>query len=363
MVPVLWCWSTDSYVSSKIFAVQRLFLRDLGENSGSGVSIQFAIFSLRCPFAIGSFWKWLQTFPWSPIKVRQAAVAVLVLLIGLLDGSAGPNRFGPDPRARSATAFGLGLLQFVAQRMDRWTVFGLAMVGLVGLLANQLAMPIARLLPKVFTMRVAERAIFSAVRQMYRCKAQDTRVSLERLAYRLDPELSVRIHVTSHPYVEGLALVGGKVLVGQDTLRSALVPEEIAALMAHELAHIRLMHAERALVSQLAFAALPGSLSNVFNTGWGLAYSRDQEREADAIAIETLTWAEIDPHYLGSLLERLEQERLQKRRGKGGDVPLWLATHPSLPDRLSTIAKAQRPAITRPAMTSLDCVDVHIGCV
>lgn len=294
--------------------------------------------------------------------VRQVITAVLVLLVGLLDGSVGPNRFGPDPRGRDSSSSGAGFVRAAAERVDRWTAAGLALISVIGLLAVQLALPLAQLLPRTFTTRVGERLVSNAVPAMYRCKALDSGAALERLAASLDPGVSAHVHVTSHPYVNGLAFPGGSILLGQDVVRSAQTPEEIAALMAHELAHIRLMHAERALVSQLAFSALPGSLSSIFNAGWGLAYSQRQEREADAMAIQTMVRAGIDPGHFASLLKRLEQDRARKQRGERAAAASWLATHPSLPERLASIERAKAPAVVRPPMTEMDWVDVHIAC-
>lgn len=97
-------------------------------------------------------------------------------------------------------------------------------------------------------------------------------------------------------FVNALALPGGTVYVFDGLVR-CLDDDEVMAVLAHELAHVRQRHAVRGLLRDAGGVALAsvvfGDWSSVVGgaaAGIGsLAYSRDAEREADAMALKTLT--------------------------------------------------------------------------
>lgn len=288
-------------------------------------------------------------------------MATTALLIALLDGTQGKNRFGTDPRGRKPSSAEAGLFPEFIRRVDRWTISGPLLACLLAVLANSLADPAVQLLPRSWMLSVGEAEVAAQVPSIYLCPVPNTRAALERLAVRLDPALPVRIVFTSHPYVNGLAVPGGIVLIGQDVLRLAQSPEEVAGLMAHELAHVRLRHTEQMFLTTLPQALLPPMLGTL-NAGLTMSYSRTKEREADALAVRTLVRAGIDPRQFAILLTRLDRERQQKQRRRGGDVPSWLSTHPSTPERIVTIDQTSPAAYRQPAMTREDWAAIHNGC-
>jgi uncharacterized membrane protein YhaH (DUF805 family) len=292
----------------------------------------------------------------------QAILAMLVLVVVLMDGTPGPNKFGPDPRGRHPISPDIDPWLSFGRRFDRWTAVGLASIGLIIVVSGQLAGPIAKLLPASIARRVGEAELAEHVPERYRCQAPDAQIALERLVRHLDPASSPRILFTSHPYVQGLAAPGNHIVVGQDVLRLAQTPEEVAGLIAHELAHVRLQHPEQLMVVRFALTALPANLARVLNTGWGNAYSRDKELTADSLAIKTLARAGVYPRYLGVLLVRINDEQREKRRFSGNDAPSWLSTHPALPERLENIAKAPPPTLSRSIMSGDDWAAIQSGC-
>lgn len=123
-----------------------------------------------------------------------------------------------------------------------------------------------------------------------------------------------------------------------------------AALIGHELAHLRLEHGDKKqsqsakynVLKILGSAALdsfgvPASqtISNLTFTSIETKYSRDMERQADYLGA---IWA-IEAGYEADGAVRL-QEEIHKRSGSGL-VP-FLSTHPSGPERIATLKSLSR---------------------
>ncbi|MBC7492706.1 MAG: M48 family metalloprotease [Novosphingobium sp.] len=294
--------------------------------------------------------------------IRGVAAAVF-FVIAMLDGTRGANRFGPDPRGRtssvSVTGTGSGLLH----RIDRWTIVGLALTGALALFGIVAAGPAGKLVPRSWMQRAGEAELAAQVPEIYRCAAPAASAALERLATRLDPTLQVRIVFTSHPNVNGLAVPGGIVVVGQDVLRLAKSPAEVAGLMAHELAHVRLQHTEQMLAASLPLALLPRGMFSVLSTGLATSYSRGMEREADTVAMKTMSQAGVDPRQLAVLLKHIEEDKRIRRGRRDANVPSWLSTHPLTADRVEAIAHAHQATASHVIMSDQDWTAIQGGCI
>ena len=121
---------------------------------------------------------------------------------------------------------------------------------------------------------------------------------------------------------------------------STRTPDELAAVLAHEMQHILRGHTMRQLLQQASlkvlFAAITGNLSEATSYGLGAAntlavlrYSRQYEEEADREAIRLLAAAGMEPMGLASFFETLK-----KKEGSTGTFPAYLSTHPDLDERI-----------------------------
>ena len=173
----------------------------------------------------------------------------------------------------------------------------------------------------------------------------------------------MHIIVTSHPNVQGLAVPGDIVVVGQDVVRLAQSPAEVAGLMAHELAHVRLQHSEQMLTASLPLTLLPRGMSDVLTSGLATSYSREMERKADAFAVKMMVEAGSDPRQFAVLLKRIEQDSRQKRGHRNTNFPSWLSTHALTEDRVDLIARVHQSAAPLVAMTDQDWVAIQSGCI
>ena len=115
----------------------------------------------------------------------------------------------------------------------------------------------------------------------------------DRIAARADTPFDIRVRAVEAPMSNALALPGGPILITDDLIRDARTPDELAAVISHEVAHIEKRHVMQAVWRDLGIGML---LDLVVGGGTGagqqavilagqasdLSYSRGAELEADA---------------------------------------------------------------------------------
>jgi Zn-dependent protease with chaperone function len=158
-----------------------------------------------------------------------------------------------------------------------------------------------------------------------------------------------RLELRSAPALgpNALALPSGIVVMTDELALLAVDDDELVAVLAHEIGHVRGRHALRRLfqsasVSALAFALVGdvSSASALFGAVPALIdakHSRDFEREADAFAKSWLTRHAIDPARFDQILCRMQ-------RGSEGDAgsswARYLSSHPTTDERARCEAAA-----------------------
>jgi len=143
---------------------------------------------------------------------------------------------------------------------------------------------------------------------------------------------SCQVHVIRSPIVNAYA-VPGHVVVTTALLRVLDDPEELAAVLAHEVTHLAERHTTRGMLEReglrLVFGLLSGddsALGRIVGTAGAigqLSYSREDETEADAGAANLLARTGISPIALVRVHERLFP------KGDGGPGLEFLSTHPA----------------------------------
>jgi predicted Zn-dependent protease len=180
------------------------------------------------------------------------------------------------------------------------------------------------------------------------CSAPELEALARRLAAQagLDAE-HLDVAVLDDETVNAFALPGGHVFVFTGLLKKAQSPDEVAGVLAHELGHVVLRHHLRSALRSLGVGAVASAvfgdtsgLTALLAAGssqlLGLAFSRDQETEADAFAVSLAEQVGFDPLAVGRFLERMEES---------GAPPSLLRTHPAGPERhraLEKLAKGRR---------------------
>lgn len=150
------------------------------------------------------------------------------------------------------------------------------------------------------------------------------------------------------PGLNAAALADGTVVLWAglvDAIRQQDLPrDELAGVLAHELAHIELGHGRQRAARELLARPFVGWLSMaggglfrglVLNQGVALlrkGASRQAELEADAMAVTLLRRAGFPPDGLSRFLRRLARQALHQPAWGA-----WLSTHPHTTERLRAL--------------------------
>lgn len=168
----------------------------------------------------------------------------------------------------------------------------------------------------------------------------------------LRPFLDYRFGILATDEVNAFACPGGLILVSKGLLANSRSEEELAAVLAHEIAHVTLRHgvaaikqsnmasafqylgagAAQAALSDQDLAALTDvfgdSIGDVVGTLVTSGYSRDAELAADELGRKFLIGAGYDPQALAGVLGCMS--------GHGGEGGMF-STHPSPKDRIAAL--------------------------
>lgn len=149
--------------------------------------------------------------------------------------------------------------------------------------------------------------------------------------------------------VNAFALPGGKIGVYTGMLSVATNQDELAAVVAHEVAHVLASHSNERISQayaadvgvQLVSVAAGGSstqqsalyalLGLGAQVGVLLPFSRTQESEADLVGLDLMARAGFDPRRAPDLWRNMA------RRAAGSATPEFLSTHPSHATRIQQL--------------------------
>jgi len=171
----------------------------------------------------------------------------------------------------------------------------------------------------------------------------------QNLVRNSDAKVPFIIKVIDSADINAFALPGGFFFVNTGLILKAADEAELAAVMAHEIAHVAARHGTRqATRGQLINY---GSIPLIFMGGWAgfaireaagaaiplgfLKFSRGMESEADMLGMEYMYKAGYDPTAFVDFFEKIET--LEKH--KPGAVSKVFSTHPFTGDRIHAAQK------------------------
>jgi len=195
------------------------------------------------------------------------------------------------------------------------------------------------------------RALFGA-----ECEDPDGDAALHKLVGRLQE--AARLPIAPEPVLlrskvpNAFALPGGRVYVLSGLLDRAQSPDELAAVLSHELGHVAHRDGLRRLLREGGTSFLVGLLfGDVTGSGVVLmtgrlvlsaSHSRAAETAADAFAVKVMHSLGRPATPMGALLQRIT--------GTGEDgIPSILRDHPLTPDRMAMLEADDIPT-TGPAL-------------
>lgn len=241
----------------------------------------------------------------------------------------------------------------------------LALLALLVLVTGLSARWLAPRLPFKYEVALAER-VFDDEKEVA-CPARERRAALQALADRvaavmaLPPGMKVVVSDDPSELVNAYATVGGRIRVFHGLLRKLDGEQALAALLAHEIAHVKHRHVAANMGHGLAVMlvlsvvmpegaaqAAQGLLGSAAQLAL-LGYSRDAERQADAEALAASVALYGHAGGLAALFKVMPQ---------ADDAPAgtaWLRSHPDTVERLAALraAAAAKGAAMEGAVTAL----------
>jgi predicted Zn-dependent protease len=175
--------------------------------------------------------------------------------------------------------------------------------------------------------------------------------------------------VLRDPSINAFALPGGFVFVHTGLITLSETESELASVLAHEIGHVTQRHIARMfgqqqqmqipMMAALAAALILGrgrpdliggaaAMAQAGAVQSQLSYSRDYEREADRVGLQTLEQAGFDARAMAAFFEKLQRAtRIQD----DGSMPSYMRSHPVTIER---IADAQNKAASFPYRQHVD---------
>ena len=175
----------------------------------------------------------------------------------------------------------------------------------------------------------------------------------QQLAANSDtPTSPFHFFVVMDPNINAFAGPGGYIGVNSGLILLTEAESELASVMAHEIAHVTQRHLYRFIekASKLSIPTVAATLAAVLigtqspnmaqaalmavqagNLQFQIDFTREHEKEADRVGMQTLSLANYDPRSMPTFFERLQQST--RFYGKG--VPEFLRTHPMSENRVA----------------------------
>ncbi|NYZ63001.1 M48 family metalloprotease [Luteimonas deserti] len=178
--------------------------------------------------------------------------------------------------------------------------------------------------------------------------------------------------------INAFATLGGYIGMNAGLVLAAETEDEVAAVLAHEVAHVTQSHVLRgveraqrdqvpmllAMLGAIAVASQSSSSSSddaamaVLAGAQGLAlqrqidYTRSNESEADRLGIRTLARSGYDPDAMATMFERMQAVSRTNQGGERERLPDYLKTHPVTTTRISE-ARARAERMGRDTVTAV----------
>ena len=173
---------------------------------------------------------------------------------------------------------------------------------------------------------------------------------IERIDQFDGAEMTYQLAVIDEDMINAFAFPGGFVVVTSGLISHAENPEQVAAVLSHELTHVLERHSMRKLVRQAGLGILIGTvfgdasaLSQLIELSSqldSLSFDRSQERHADDGAIKIMQAAGLSPQHLAAFFNTIKQQD-----SIAGDIPEIFRTHPLTDERIERVTTADEPEL------------------
>lgn len=287
------------------------------------------------------------------------------------DVNAGPALRAASPALFAPRAQGvehLGVVGAVAALA--WSLAALFLIGV-----PYAADPIARYMPAHYRQQIGDVA-WSQVEAFsgYCDDADEAEAVLNGVAYRMMDAASVPqrdevwITLVESNIPNAFALPDNSIIVTDELIALAEHPDELTAVIAHEIAHIEQNHVMQGIVRQIGAGIFFDVVFGGAGAGQAIAlasmnlsslrYTRDDETEADTRGFAYLDAARINPGAIASLFDRLSN---LMDEAEDGEFPTILSSHPANRERAAAARARARPDLA-PSLYERQWAIVRLAC-
>jgi Zn-dependent protease with chaperone function len=182
----------------------------------------------------------------------------------------------------------------------------------------------------------------------------------ERLTESADLSYDLKVAVFDHEMVNAFAAPGGHVVLMRGLIDRATSPDEVAAVLGHEIGHVEARDTTRNALRAAGSAGLLALVLGDFAGGSAVvvaaeytlnaSYTREAEAAADIFALNMLAAAGTDAAAMGDFFDSLAG---MERRTP--ELPSYLSSHPDTLARAEAARDfAERQGATRPILNAAE---------
>jgi len=178
-----------------------------------------------------------------------------------------------------------------------------------------------------------------------------SRIGRQLAAHAQGAKYPYSFSVANYREINAFALPGGPVWVNRGAIQAAGNEAQLAAVLAHEVAHVAQRHSatqlSNAMVTNLGLNLLGALLGNsgganaaniaarYVASGAFLKFSRDDEREADRVGAQIMSRAGWDSRGMIELLQTIREQE----KHDPSSVEVFFSNHPSPKDRVALLQR------------------------
>lgn len=161
-----------------------------------------------------------------------------------------------------------------------------------------------------------------------------------RLLNALDNSIyNYQFTLVDNEEVNAFTIPGAKIFICKGLLTFADSPEEVAAVLAHEIGHAEKRHVVNKMVKELGIGLVfsiitggePGIITEIIRLVVSTGFDREQENEADKFALQLLEKAAIHPKHMENFFKKINDLH-------DANMPEIFMTHPDSDKRAEKAA-------------------------
>ena len=227
---------------------------------------------------------------------------------------------------------------------------------------------IAKMIPEKWDDKLGQFVIKEMSDANKECVSPNGKAALDKIVFKLSKNsgetFDVKVLNTSKEEINAFAVPGHHVIIFSGLIDYAQSPDEVAGVLAHEMGHAIEHHPTQALIRtmgiNIVIASSIGSSADYLTQLFHLKFSRDNESQADEIAVNLLKKANISTVGFSQFFERFaKKNELLTEHEK---VFEYISSHPGMKKRMENVKAQGNTQSTQPSLTQQEWKDLRDIC-